>query len=213
MKTIAFGVSALGIVTFTFVALLQIVSLDTRDSALRDNLQGVVEASLATAFDERSYDVDDADQLVADVVQGVALELDDPRAELDVTVHGVDRTLGLVSLTVTAHYPSVTTGKGREGTSVSATSTALLETVVNGPAAGMRTVTFRKSSGAVAKQYTLTAGAQSPPYPGYRPSAGKTFVGWKDSASGLTYAADGAGRALMASLKLDKDYVFEAVER
>lgn len=211
MKTITFGVCGLAIVTFVFVALLQVVSIDTRDSSLRDSLQGVVEASLATAFDERSYSVDDADELVADVVQGVAAELDDPRAEIDVTVHGVDRDLGLISLTVDAHFPSASTGEAREGTTVSATSTAILEHEVAVVAAGMNTVEFLSPSGETVKHYTLTSGTQAVPYPAYTPAAGKTFGGW--SANGVSYPNDSTGKAAFAQLPLNKDYTFTAIER
>lgn len=62
-------------------------------------------ALLDTALNTRAYTIVDEDELVADVVQGVVLELDDPRAELEVQVNEVDRVLGIVSMKLTGPVP------------------------------------------------------------------------------------------------------------
>lgn len=211
MKTAAFGISGLGITVFVFMALLQIVNVDTREVSLRDNLQSAMKASLSTALDARAYTVNDEEELVADVVQGIVLELNDPRAELDIQINAVDRTMGLLSMKVTAHYPSVTTGAAREGTSVSVERTVILEHVDTEAVAGSHTVVFTNPGGAVVKSYTLTSESQKLPYPSYTPSAGKSFAGW--SLNGTRYANNAAGRQSLQNLSLDRDYTFVAVEQ
>ena len=64
MKTIAFGVCGLAIVVMSFVGLLQVVSVDTREVNLRDTLYGAMEASLDTALNTRAYVIGDEDELV-----------------------------------------------------------------------------------------------------------------------------------------------------
>lgn len=210
MKTTAFGVAAMGIVMFVFIALLQLVTFDTRAVSLQDTLQGAMENSLSTALDQRAYAVDDQDELVADVVQGVVLELNDPRAELDVTVNAADRTLGLLSMTLTAHYPSVNTGEARDGTTVSVDGTVILEHVNNEAAAGTQVVVFESGAGHVVKRYSLTAGSQQLPYPTYEPGGGRTFFGW---VLGETkYPNNVEGRAALQGLPLNQDYTFVAEE-
>jgi hypothetical protein len=210
MKTTAFGVAAMGIVMFVFIALLQLVTFDTRAVNLQDGLHSAMENSLSTALDQRAYAVGDEDELVADVVQGIVLELNDPRAELDVTVNAVDSTLGLLSMTLTAHYPSVTTGDARDGTTVSVDRTVILEHVNNKAAAGTQVVVFESGAGDVVKRYSLTAGSQQLPYPTYSPGGDKTFVGW---VLGETkYPNNVEGRAALQGLPLNRDYTFVAEE-
>ena len=204
MKTTAFGVSALAIVVMVFVALLQIVNVDTRAVSLQDTLHGAIEASLDTALNTRAYTINDKDELVADVVQGVVLELDDPKAKLEVQVNEADRTLGIISMKVTGRYPSVS---GAESV-VSVERTVILEHVDNAPAPGTHTVLFKSPSGDTFKSYTLTEKSQNLPYPGYTAGAGKTFLGWE--RNGVFYANTAAGRAALQNLVLDKDYLFTA---
>jgi len=193
MKTTAFGVAAMGIVMFVFIALLQLVTFDTRAVSLQDTLQGAMENSLSTALNQRAYAVDDQDELVADVVQGVVLELNDPRAELDVTVNAADRTLGLLSMTLTAHYPSVNSGDPQDGTTVSVDGTVILEHVNNEAMAGTQVVVFESAAGDGVKRYSLTTNSQQLPYPTYSPGGDKTFVGW--ALGGKQYPNNAEGRA------------------
>lgn len=211
MKTTAFGVAALGIVMFVFIALVQIVTFNTRATSVQNTLQNAMEASLKTAMDQRSYVIGDEDELIADVIQGLILELDDPRAELDVTVNAADQTLGLLSMKVTAHYPSVTTGEGREGTQVSVERTVILEHVDNDVAAGSHKVVFTTVSGDVIKEYVLAENSQLLPYPNYEPGGGAEFAGW--SLDGTSYPNTAEGRAALQALSLDTDYVFVVQEK
>jgi hypothetical protein len=204
MKTTAFGVSALAIVVMVFVALLQVVSVDTRAVSLQDTLHGAIEASLDTALSTRAYTIEDEDELVADVVQGVVLELDDPQAKLEVQVNEVDRILGIVSMKLTGRYPSVS---GSESV-VSVERTVILEHVANAPAPGTHTVIFKSPTGETVKSYTLTEKSQKLPYPGYIAGAGKTFLGW--DRNGVFYANTAAGKTALQNLALDTDYLFTA---
>lgn len=208
MKTIAFGVSALVVVTLVFVALLQVVNVDTRAVSLQDTLHSAMESSLNTATNTRAYSINDESELVADVVQGVILELDDPRAEVEIQVNEVDRVLGIISMKVTARYPSVVTGAAREGTVVSVERTVILEHVDNPPAPGAHAVRFVSSTGEAIKSYMLMEKSQALPYPNYKPGGGAEFLGWE--LDGVFYANDDGGRAALRALPLDKDYTFVA---
>lgn len=208
MKTIAFGVSALLIVTLSFVALLQVVNVDTRAVSLQDTLHGAMEASLSTAMSTRGYTIDDEDELVADVVQGIILELGDPRAELEVRVNEADRFLGIISMKVTARYPSVTTGEAGEGTVVSVERTVVLEHVNNAPAPGSHAVRFVTADGATVKAYMLASNSQELPYPSFSPGSRGDFLGWELGTN--FYPDDAAGHQALKALPLDKDYTFVA---
>lgn len=104
MKTAAFGMSGLAIVMFTVLAVLQISTGHTRTINLQDNLQQVLEASLETAMDNgKSYTIATNDELIADVLEGIAMRLDD-NCELRLEVNEVDKTLGILSVKATVYY-------------------------------------------------------------------------------------------------------------
>lgn len=200
----AFGVSCLAVVTLVFVALLQIVNVDTRAVNLQDSLHAAMSSSLDTALNERAYSIDDEDQLVADVVQGIILELNDPKVELEIQVNSVDRVLGIVSMKVTGKFHSVS---GSTST-VSVERTVLLEHVDNVPGPGFQLVVFKSPAGDAVKTYTLKANSQKLPYPGYTAGAGKTFQGWEHG--GAFYPDTASGKTALGNLPLDKDYAFVA---
>lgn len=204
MKTTAFGVSALAIVVMSFIGLLQIVNVDTRAMSLQDTLHGAMEASLDTALNSRAYTIEDEEALVADVVQGVILELDDPRAELEVQVNEVDRTLGIISMKVTGRYPSIS---GDQNV-VSVERTVLLEHVDNGPGPGFHEALFRSPAGSAFKGYTLKENSQKLPYPSFAAGPGKTFLGWEHEGS--FYPNTTAGKTALQNLPLNRDYTFIA---
>lgn len=103
MKTTAFGISGLIIVIFTVLAVLQVSTGHTRGVNLQDNLQQALEDSLDTALSDHSYTIATNDELIADVLEGIAIRLDD-NCELRLTVHEVDKTLGILSVKATAYY-------------------------------------------------------------------------------------------------------------
>lgn len=104
MKTTAFGISSLAITFFTILAVLQLVSGHTRAVNLQDNLQQALESSLETAMNsDRSYTISTNDELIADVLEGIAMRLDD-NCELRLEVNEVDKTLGILSVKATAYY-------------------------------------------------------------------------------------------------------------
>lgn len=182
MKTTAFGVSGLAIVILTIFAVLQLVSGHTRSVNLQDNLQQALESSLETTLNG-DYPIRTDDELVADVLEGLAIRLDD-NCELDVTVNAIDRTKGLLSVEVTANYMTRhqdTNGDGEiddkdafrdlnhDGkldaqdhvSSVTAERTVLLEEY-DVAQAGKHTVNYEiidnQGVSAMYKKYTLTAG-------------------------------------------------------
>lgn len=204
MKTISFGVSALAITVMVFVGLLQIVNVDTRASNLQDSLHAALSSSLDTALNERAYTIDDEDQLVADVVQGVILELNDPTVELKITVNKVDRVLGIISMKVTGTFQSVSGGKS----TVSVERTVILEHVENPRLPDSYSIRFEDTDGTVIKTYWLMKNSQKLPYPMYRSLSGMIFEGWTRGAT--FYPNNAAGEAALGNLPLDRDYVFVA---
>jgi hypothetical protein len=214
VKTTAFGVSCLAIVMTTLIALLQIVNINTHAANLQDNLQEAMETSLTTAMDERSYTIADSDQLVADVVEGIALALNDPRAELTVQVNEADQALGILSMTATARYPSVVSADPTDagpGSTVSATRTVILEQS-DAQTPGAHTVAFLNPDRSLYKTYTLTPGSHLP-YPPYPETRGECLFGWMGDDHGHdTYRADSPGAiATLKNLPLTEDHTFIAV--
>ena len=65
MKTTSFGVSALAIVFFTILAVVQLCTVNTRATNLEDNLQHALESSLSTAMSDNSYTIATKDELVS----------------------------------------------------------------------------------------------------------------------------------------------------
>lgn len=187
-----------------FVGLLQIVNVDTRASNLQDSLHAALSSSLDTALNERAYTIDDEDQLVADVVQGVILELNDPTVELKIKVNKVDRVLGIISMKVTGTFQSVSGGKS----TVSVERTVILEHVENPRLPGSQSVLYKSPAGDTVKSYSLMKNSQKLPYPGYHAPTGKTFKGWERGAT--FYPDTAAGRTALGNLPLDRDYVFVA---
>jgi len=191
------------------IALLQVVTINTRSVDIQDNLQEALETSLSTAMSEHGYSIDTDDELVADVAEGLALAVNDPRADITVQVNKVDRDLGLISVKVTAKYPSVLNANpqaGGTGSTVTAERTVILEQSKT-ISAGQHEVKFMGPDGALYKRYLLTEGSQKLPYPSYPAPSGKTFVGWKDKATGTTYRT----AAALGALPLTKDHEFTAV--
>lgn len=113
MKTAAFGIAGLSITFFTILAVLTVGTTHTRTVNLQDNLQHVLETSLETAMNQKAYDVNSDDELVADVIEGMALYLDD-NCDLQIEVNEIDRSLGILSVKATAGYNPVTHGKPKD---------------------------------------------------------------------------------------------------
>lgn len=110
MKTASFGIAGLSITFFTILAVLTVGTTHMRTVNLQDNLQHVLETSLETAMSQKAYDVDSDDELVADVIEGMALYLDD-NCDLKLEVNEIDRSLGILSVKATVGYNPVTQGK------------------------------------------------------------------------------------------------------
>ena len=124
MKTAMFGCVNFIITVMTIVCVLHVCNFHFRANNLQDNLQGAMEASLRMALyqDDAGYTIENSDELVADVVEGVALYLANESA-LTVVVNEVNIATGLLSMTITEHYVSPS-GKT---TDIVCTQTVLLE--------------------------------------------------------------------------------------
>lgn len=221
MKTTAFGISGFAIVFFTILAVLQLCAGHTRATNLQDNLQQALEASMKTAMDSsKSYAIDSDDELVADILQGIAMRLDD-NCELRLEVNELDRNLGILSVKVTAYYMTQNldtndNGDGTYGDGVIDENDTLTDQIVSEVTAehtlileqfdmtsvGKHTITYQMEGddGAVSiyKKYTLTKGV-------------KLMVP-KDPVSnfdGHWYLGDDAYTpAEIKDMDLDQDYTF-----
>lgn len=190
MKTTSFGISALAIVFFTILAVVQLCTVNTRTANLEDNLQHALESSLSTAMSDNSYTISTKDELVADVIEGIALYMDDlgPEDTLTLDVNEVDTDLGIVSVTATLKYVPVigdkTTDTNGDGvvddnddskfTTVTAEKTVIFDEY-DVPQVGKYTTTYvvvdKDGNEAIYKSYTLSEGVKAmvpkDPYDGF----------------------------------------------
>lgn len=221
MKTTAFGVSGFAIVFFTILAVLQLCSGHTRATNLQDNLQQALEASMKTAMDStKSYAIDSDEELIADLLQGIAMRLDD-NCELSLEVNELDRTLGILSVKVTAYYMTQNqdtnaNGDGTYGDGVIDENDTLTDQITSEVTAehtmileqfdmtsvGKHTITFQMvgDDGAISiyKKYSLTKGVNlmAPQNP-------------VSNFDGHWYLGDEAfTRDEIKAMTLDQDYTF-----
>lgn len=207
MKTATFGIVSFLITVFTIVAVLQVCNTHARSVNLQDNLQEAMETSLATAMDKNSYTIRNKDELVADVIEGVALYLDD-NCELQMNVKEVDPVLGILSIELTAYYtPTIgVAANNGESSSVTVNRTVILEQYdleMVGKHKVKYLITDVSGNSAIYKSYVFTEG-QSIFVPKDPAKPGMRFLGWR--YGGRTYT-----RAEIQALPLSKDYEFTAV--
>lgn len=202
MKTTTFGVVSWAITVVTIVIVLFICDNHSRTVNLQDNLQEAVESSLDTALCSRSYTIADADELIADMMEGIAVYLNNADS-LDVDVTSVDMNKGILSVRVTEHYKSV----AGETSDISCEKTVLLDHydtynivygmyAYDGSFVGYKTYEFSKAS----------AHMLVPENPNIY---GRTFLGWAMQKS------DGTLTGIMTEdeildLPIDRDYTFIA---
>lgn len=211
MKTASFGISCFLITVFTIIGVLQVCNSGARAMNLQDNLQEAMEMSLSTAMDEKSYTIRNKDELVADVVEGIALYLDD-NCDIEINVKEADPVTGILSIQATAYYyPAIGAVEQPDGTQklseVSVERTVILEQY-DVEMAGKHSITYYlKDEASVYKQYLLTEGHKI--FVPIQPKlSGKTFQGWKLNNRGSVLQ-----KADIEAMTLDKDYEFYAVFR
>lgn len=98
-----FGIVNFAITVITIVIVLSVCNNHSRSVNLQDNLQEAVESSMETALCRQGYTISNSDELIADVLEGIALYLDD-NSSLDVKVKKADLTTGILSIEVVEHY-------------------------------------------------------------------------------------------------------------
>lgn len=106
MKTLVQGMVSFVIVVITVTTVINICNNHSRSVNLQDNLQEAIESSLETAMTEHNYDISNSDELIADMMEGIALYLDD-NSTFDVTVNKADTSTGILSVHVTEHYKNL----------------------------------------------------------------------------------------------------------
>lgn len=204
MKTSVYGMCCFIISVFSIVIVCQVCLANHRVNNLQDNLQEAMESSLNAAMSDRSYSIDTSEELIADVVEGIVVYLDN-NAALDVNVKEADVTTGLLSIEVIEHYPTAA-GKMQD---IKCERTILLEHYSNNlPGSHEITYVVKATDGSgndvVYKQYTLKESAtmivpKNPTIAGYR------FDGWMlDGTSNVLSSTN------IKALAIDKDYKFVA---
>lgn len=112
MKT---TVKCIGLFLFAVFALLIGLTLygrETRQKELQNNLHNVAEQTVNIAASENSYEISDANEMMADAVENMAMNMvTDSKLQCD--FEGVDAEKGLLSLKLTEEYqhPNGSDGK------------------------------------------------------------------------------------------------------
>lgn len=208
MKTVAFGISGLAIVMVVLVALLQIVTLDTRTTTFQASLRHAMESSLDTAIQEHAYSVADEEQLVADVIEGITLSLGEG-VDLTVQVNGVDQELGLLSLTVEAVFPGASESASSPRV-VRVDKTVVLEHTREAESSEDFVVTFTDPLTNWGKTYRFTADSgQNIPFPIPALVDGWEFTGWRSTTPPVKVYSTSAQ---IGALPL-QDYSFVAIKK
>lgn len=200
MKTTIFGCVGFAITVYTVVIVLSICNNHSRSVNLQDNLQEAVESSLETALCRHGYDISNSDELIADVLEGVALYIDD-NSTLDVEVRKADLTTGILSIRVVEHY----TNHDGEITDIACDKTVILDhydTYVANKYSVSYMIKADDGSAVPYKTYQLMDGVNMM-VPVDPVVDGKTFVGWLLENEDIT-------KEDIQNLPVNQSYVFVA---
>lgn len=154
---------------------------------LKSNLSSVVEETVEKMLQNQSYNIEDVNQFIGDMVENLAVVLDSD-SELEVNVLQADKEKGILTVRVTEKFKHP---NGKEG-SVQTDKTVILDGAEQEPETPQYTVSFylskedmNEGTGCY-KKYLVYSGKNvtAPKNPS---EENKTFAGWKD---GNDYLAD-----------------------
>lgn len=114
MKHVIYGVISIVLIVLTVVSLVAVAGRHTRENEMRVALRQAVEESADQVLMQGKYDVDSAEELVADFTSLLVerLRIKDRNLSLQVDIAGVDSEKGLLSVHVAETY---THPNGRKG--------------------------------------------------------------------------------------------------
>ena len=171
--------SAMKIIVGAFLGILTLMMILTtngrmnRSMEIKSNLSSAIEGALEELKLEKSYNIDNADQFLADFTESMSMAIDSD-AEIKTEIMNVDKERGLLSIRVTETF---THPNGNEGT-VSEERTVILNRVTDDESETY-TVRFYVVQGdqRAYKKYTVVKGdvLSVPVNP---TKEGMTFGGW-----------------------------------
>lgn len=185
-NVVMMAVSAiLGVLSLIIV--MSLAGRSNRSMELKSNLSSAVEETVEKMMQNQSYNIEDVNQFIGDMVENLAVVLDSD-SELEVNVLQADKEKGILTVRVTEKFKHP---NGKEG-SVQTDKTVILDGAEQEPETPQYTVSFylskedmNEGTGCY-KKYLVYSGKNvtAPKNPS---EENKTFAGWKD---GNDYLAD-----------------------
>ena len=199
MKTSVYGIGLMYINVIVIIIILTITGRTNRQSEVNNSLQISVEAAVADTLNNRTYTVNDSQELVSDILQSVEATIGTVNGSIQAKIDTVDKEKGIAFLTVTESYSNP---NGKPGT-VSYTKKVVMDQHEPHDDAAdplTRTAVFYvdgKIYETVVLKKEFQIGKIKDPV-----KTGKVFLGW---------SLDGRNVADLSNLTMDQDYTFYAV--
>ena len=199
MKTSVFGIGLMYISVIVIIIILTITGRTNRQSEVNNSLQISVEAAVADTLNDRTYTVNDSQELVSDILQSLESTIGTTNGSIQAKIDKVDKEKGIAFLTVTESYSNPNGKPGK----VSYTKKIVMDQHEPHDDAAdplTRTAVFYvdgKIYETVVLKKEFQIGKIKDPV-----KTGKVFLGW---------SLDGRNVADMSNLTMDQDYTFYAV--
>lgn len=199
MKTSVFGIGLMYISVIVIIIILTITGRTNRQSEVNNSLQISVEAAVADTLNDRTYTVNDSQELVSDILQSLESTIGTTNGSIQAKIDKVDKEKGIAFLTVTESYSNPNGKPGK----VSYTKKIVMDQhEAHDDAADPLTheASFYvdgKIYETVVLKKEFQIGKIKDPV-----KTGKVFLGW---------SLDGKNVVDLSDLTMDQDYTFHAV--
>ena len=199
MKTSVFGIGLMYISVIVIIIILTITGRTNRQSEVNNSLQISVEAAVADTLNDRTYTVNDSQELVSDILQSLESTIGTTNGSIQAKIDKVDKEKGIAFLTVTESYSNPNGKPGK----VSYTKKIVMDQHEPHDDAAdplTRTAVFYvdgKIYETVVLKKEFQIGKIKDPV-----KTGKVFLGW---------SLDGRNVVNLSDLTMDQDYTFYAV--
>lgn len=199
MKTSVYGIGLMYINVIVIIIILTITGRTNRQSEVNNSLQISVEAAVADTLNDRTYTVNDSQELVSDILQSLESTIGTTNGSIQAKIDKVDKEKGIAFLTVTESYSNPNGKPGK----VSYTKKIVMDQHEPHDDAAdplTRTAVFYvdgKIYETVVLKKEFQIGKIKDPV-----KTGKVFLGW---------SLDGRNVVDLSDLTMDQDYTFHAV--
>ena len=199
MKTSVFGIGLMYISVIVIIIILTITGRTNRQSEVNNSLQISVEAAVADTLNDRTYTVNDSQELVSDILQSLESTIGTTNGSIQAKIDKVDKEKGIAFLTVAESYSNPNGKPGK----VSYTKKIVMDQHEPHDDAAdplTRTAVFYvdgKIYETVVLKKEFQIGKIKDPV-----KTGKVFLGW---------SLDGRNVVDLSDLTMDQDYTFHAV--